>query len=229
MGVDVEPVGDVDDPVVAERGLLEARLEEGAEALLDVDDPVGVGEGQIALAVDQPAHELIALVGEEEEAELEQEVCPPPRQPAPDCGERTGHESADCKADQASGAARKSTDRRESRTGTSIQGQCPASGSATKRAPGRRRFVYAVPRRPRCRDPGFPRRPGPGSRGARVLAGGLEDLGIGRPVEGRARPGRFPASKWSQIMSTNSGGIGWRPGRARRSSALGARLASRSG
>ena len=67
-------------------GLLETGLEERPQRPLEVDDPLGVGEGDVALAVDQPADELIALIGDEEEGELQQEVGPTPRQPSPDGG-----------------------------------------------------------------------------------------------------------------------------------------------
>ena len=56
--------------------LLEPGLEEGAERALEVDHPVAVGERHVRLAVGEPAHHLVALIGDEEEDELKDQIAP---------------------------------------------------------------------------------------------------------------------------------------------------------
>src|SRR5215213_7459911 len=61
---------------MVQHGLLQAGLEEAADRALEVDHPLAVGECQRRLAVGEPAHELIALVRQEEEEDLAEEVPP---------------------------------------------------------------------------------------------------------------------------------------------------------
>ena len=141
-------------------------LEEGPERPLEVDDPLGVGEREVGLAVDQPAHELIALVGEEEEARTAAGVAQPVRQPAPDGGERAGHKVPIVKGRERSPAvAAQEGETRSTASGRSIQGQWPARRARGAGA-GRTLRVGAA-EASGCRGRRRPRRPGPGSRARR--------------------------------------------------------------
>ena len=67
-----------------EQRLLEAGLEERPERALEVDHVVGVGERRRAARVGDPADHLVAVVGEEEEQELQPGIQDPLRQQAVD-------------------------------------------------------------------------------------------------------------------------------------------------
>ena len=120
--------------------LLKARLEERPERLLEIDDPLGVGEGEVALAADQPADELIALVGEEEECELQQEVGPPRGSRRPMAASGPGTRAPIVRLDPAWRPALCQSARQEvgdrGEAGRSIHGQWPRV-DLEKRAPGR--------------------------------------------------------------------------------------------
>ena len=71
----------VDHPLVVEERLLEAGLEEGAERALEVDDVEAVRDRRRVAPVGDPAHDLVAVVGNEEEDGLSKQVAPAVGQP----------------------------------------------------------------------------------------------------------------------------------------------------
>ena len=74
----------------ADERLLEAGLEEGAERALEVDHVEAVGDRDRLAAVGDPAHQLIALVDDEEEDDLAQQVAPAMGQRRPRLPESRG-------------------------------------------------------------------------------------------------------------------------------------------
>ena len=71
--------------------LLEAGLEEGAQRALQLHHVDAVGERHGIPAIGDSAHQLVALVGDEEERELAQQVAPATGQASAEAADETDH------------------------------------------------------------------------------------------------------------------------------------------
>ena len=70
----------------ADERLLEAGLEEGAQRALEVDHVEAVGQRDRVAPVGDPAHDLVPVVGDEEEDGLAQQVAPATGQASAEAG-----------------------------------------------------------------------------------------------------------------------------------------------
>lgn len=96
LGVEVDLVGEVDDPVGGKEKGLQAGLEKGVGRALEVDHLLAVGERVGAVGVGDPAAELVDDVDADEDADLAPEVAPTLGQLGGDAGESARHGTANC-------------------------------------------------------------------------------------------------------------------------------------
>jgi hypothetical protein len=76
---------------MGEKRLLETRLEEGAQRALQLHHVDAVGQRHRVTAIGDSAHQLVALVGNEKERELAQQVTPATRQASAETTDEAGY------------------------------------------------------------------------------------------------------------------------------------------
>ena len=84
----------LDHPLVRQEGLLEAGLEEGAERALEVHHVEAVRDRDRVAPVGDSPHDLVQVVGNEEQRGLAQQVAPSTGQSTPGAVDEAGHEVA---------------------------------------------------------------------------------------------------------------------------------------
>ena len=93
LGVQVEVVGDFDQPVGRQEELLQVRLEERVGGALEGDDLFPVVQRGGFAAVGETAAELVDHVDADQDRDLPPQVAPSFGKPSADCGQDTRHET----------------------------------------------------------------------------------------------------------------------------------------